>query len=232
MATILVTGSSRGLGLEWVRQHAHDGWRVHATCRQPEQASELHDLARSHANITIHRLDVTATDQITTLAAELRDQPIDLLVNNAGVYFEQWDRDPLGSIDFAAWEQTLRVNTLGAVRVTEAFADQVAHSERRLVLVITSHMGSIADIGSPRSYAYRSSKAALNAAMKGIALELRPRGIGLLLLHPGWVRTRMGGDTAPYTVEQSVAGMRQLADRFTLEQSGRFFRFDGTLLPW
>lgn len=232
MATILITGSNRGLGLEWVRQHAADGWRVHATCRQPEQADELHALAHGHSNITIHRLDVTAADQIAALATELRDQPIDRLVNNAGVYFEQWDRDPLGAIDFAAWEQTLRVNTLGAVRVTEAFADQVARSEQRLVLVITSHMGSIADIGSPRSYAYRSSKAALNAAMKGIALELRPRGVGLLLLHPGWVRTRMGGDAAPYTPQQSVNGMRQLAERFRMEQSGRFFRFDGAELPW
>ena len=113
-----------------------------------------------------------------------------------------------------------------------ALADQAACSERRLILVITSHMGSIADIGSPRSYAYRSSKAALNAAMKGIALELRPRGIGLLLLHPGWVSTRMGGDAAPYAPQQSVSGMRQLADHFRMEQSGRFYRFDGVELPW
>ena len=232
MATILVTGSNRGLGLEWVRRYAADGWRVYATCRHPQQADELQRLAHRHANVTIHRLDVTAADQIAALAAELRDRPIDLLVNKAGGYFEQWDRDPFGSVDVDAWEQALRCNTLGAVRVTEALADQAACSERRLILVITSHMGSIADIGSPRSYAYRSSKAALNAAMKGIALELRPRGIGLLLLHPGWVSTRMGGDAAPYAPQQSVSGMRQLADHFRMEQSGRFYRFDGVELPW
>jgi NAD(P)-dependent dehydrogenase (short-subunit alcohol dehydrogenase family) len=232
MPTALITGSNRGLGLEWTHQLAAAGWRVHATCRLPDEAHDLHRLAAAYPRLSVHRLDVTHGDDIAALSRELHDSAIDWLINNAGVYFERWDKDPLGSIEYDAWEETFRVNTLGAVRVTEALTEQLARSEHKLVLTITSHMGSIAEIGSGRSYAYRSSKAALNAAMKGIALELKPRDIGVLLLHPGWVNTRMGGPDAPYTAEESVRGMRRRADGFRPEHSGRFFRFDGSEIPW
>ncbi len=232
MPSVLVTGSNRGLGLEWCRQYAAAGWRVHATCRHPDQAEALHALAAKHPQLSLHRLDVTVADQLAQLSRELADAPLDLLVNNAGVYFERWDRDPLGAIDYGAWEETFRVNTLGAVRVTEALADNLARGERPLVATTTSHMGSIAEIGRPRSYAYRSSKAALNATMKGLAMELQERGIGVLLLHPGWVKTRMGGADAPHEVDKSVRGMRQLVDDFRLADSGHFYRWDGSTIPW
>jgi len=230
--TVLITGSNRGLGLEWARQYAEAGWRVYATCRHPQGADELQALAAGHDNLTLHCLDVTDAAHIERLSRELSGTPLDLLVNNAGVYFERWNRDPLGSIVYREWEETFRVNTLGPMRMCEAFADHLAHSRRRLAVSINSHMGSIADISDGRNYAYRSSKAALNATMKGVAAELQPRGVGVLLLHPGWVRTRMGGDEAPYTPQESVAGMRALVERFSMAQSGRFFRFDGSELPW
>ncbi len=232
MPTALITGSNRGLGLEWARQYTAAGWRVHATCRNPEAATELQRLAEDHAGLYIHRLDVTRPDQIGALRATLSQEPIDLLINNAGVYFERWGRDPLGSIDYSAWEETFRVNTLGPVRLTEALVDCVAASGRRLVVAISSHMGSIADITQPRDYAYRSSKAALNAAMHGLAHELAQRGIGVLILHPGWVRTRMGGNQAPISTQESVAGMRALVERFRPEWTGRFLRYDGRPMPW
>ncbi len=232
MPTILITGSNRGLGLEWARQFARGGWRVHATCRRPGEAVELARLAEQRADAHVHRLDVTRAQEIDRLAARLDGEPIDLLVNNAGVYFERWGKDPLGAIDYRAWQETFRVNTLGAIRVTEALVSHLARGERRLVVTITSHMGSIADITSARDYAYRSSKAALNAAMKGLSLELRPRGIGVLLLHPGWVTTRMGGRNAPLTPRESVEGMRAIVDRFDLSLTGQFFRYDGSPLPW
>lgn len=232
MPRIVITGSNRGLGLEWARQYAAAGWQVVASCRRPECADELNALAAAQPKVSVARLDVTDAVQVEELARELRGEAIDLLVNNAGVYFERWDRDPLGAIDYGDWEMSLRVNTLGPVRLTEALVEHLDRAPRPLVLATTSHMGSIADITRGRSYAYRSSKAALNAAMKGLAEELRPRGIGVLLLHPGWVRTRMGGPDAPYSPEQSVRGMRELAERFTLEQSGHFLRFDGTAMPW
>ncbi|MDZ7805344.1 SDR family oxidoreductase [Thiohalophilus sp.] len=232
MNSILVTGSNRGLGLEWVRQYARLGWRVYATCRFLEQAEELHRLASDHSNVSLHPLDVTRSEQIEALARELNEVAIDILVNNAGVYYERWGKDKLGSIDYDDWQQTFAVNVLGAMRVSEALLDSVARSRRRLLVGISSHMGSITDIGSGNDYAYRSSKAALNAAMTGLAHEVAPRKVGVLLLHPGWVQTRMGGDSAPYTRAESVQGMRQIIDDFTFEQSGIFLRFDGTRMPW
>jgi NAD(P)-dependent dehydrogenase (short-subunit alcohol dehydrogenase family) len=213
MRRVLITGSNRGLGLEWVRQCAGRGWRVFATCRDPDPAADLRDLVDQGASVSVHRLDVTDPRQIGDLAESLRDETIDLLVNNAGVYFERWGQDPIGRIRFDDWEETFRVNTLGPMRVTEALLSQLARGERPLVLAISSHMGSIADIEAPRDYAYRSSKAALNAAMHGLAHELKPSGIGVLLLHPGWVRTRMGGSSAPISPEESVRGMLALVDR-------------------
>ncbi|MDY6978419.1 MAG: SDR family oxidoreductase [Pseudomonadota bacterium] len=232
MNSILVTGSNRGLGLEWVRQYTQLGWRVYATCRFPEQADELNQLANDHPNVSLHPLDVTRPEQITVLAGELDGVAIDILVNNAGVYFERWGKDKLGTIDYADWQQTFAVNALGAMRVSEALLDSVARSRRRLLVAISSHMGSIADIGSGNDYAYRSSKAALNAAMVGLSHEIAPRKVGILLLHPGWVQTRMGGDAALYSPAESVQGMRQMIDQFTPEQSGIFLRFDGTRMPW
>lgn len=232
MPSILITGCSRGLGLEWARQYAGDGWRVHATCRHPAEAAALQELARRHPGLSIHRTDVTRQDEIQALAAELAGEAVDLLVNNAGVYLEKFD-DALGQrLSYDDWLHTFGVNALGAVRMTEALADHVARSERRLVVAITSHMGSIAEISEPGSYYYRSSKAALNAAMKGLSLELRERGIGVLLLHPGWVQTRMGGPGARITAAESVSGMRRLVDGFRLADSGRFFRYDGSEIPW
>jgi len=232
MPNILITGSNRGLGLEWTRQYVRLGWQVYATCRFPDEAEELQQLKHDYQNIDIHRLDVTSRDEISVVAETLQDQPIDILLNNAGVYLEKFKHNTLGHIDYTAWEETFSVNSLGAVRVTEAFSDHVAHSEKRLVVVITSHMGSIAEIDYPGSYAYRSSKAALNAAMKGISLELQQRSLGVLLLHPGWVKTRMGGPDAPLGTTESVNGMRAVIESFDLHKSGNFYRFDGCVIPW
>lgn len=228
---VLITGSNRGLGLEWCRQYAQAGWRVLATCRFPAQAEELQQLEGEYSALTRHRLDVTDPDQIDALAKELADHPIDLLINNAGVYFEKYVQ-PEQATDYEAWAHTFRVNTMGAMRVSRAFLDHVRRSQKRLIVAITSHMGSIAEIDSPGSYYYRSSKAALNAAMKGFSLELRPQQIGVLLLHPGWVRTRMGGPNGPLSPQESVKGMRILVDAFRLADSGRFLRYDGSEIPW
>ena len=229
--SVMITGANRGLGLEWTRQYAEAGWRVFASCRRPEEADDLKALADRHPQVSVHRLDVTDSEQLRTLQLDLEEARIDVLLNNAGVYLDKF-MDTFGGIDYDAWLRTFAVNTLGAVRVSEAFIEQVARSEKKRVVAISSHMGSIAEIGTPGNYAYRSSKAALNAAMKGLSHALAPRGIGVLLLHPGWVKTRMGGPDSPLTPEQSVRGMRVLVDNFQPEMNGRFFRFDGSELPW
>ena len=228
---MLITGANRGLGLEWARQYAEAGWRVHASCRHPGEADELRALAATHPGVSVHRLDVTDSEQLRTLQLDLEDASIDVLLNNAGVYLDKFMSD-LGGIDYEVWLRTFAVNTLGAVRVSEAFVGQVARSGKKLVVAISSHMGSIAEIAEPGHYAYRSSKAALNAAMKGLSHALAARGIGVLLLHPGWVSTRMGGPDAMLTPAQSVRGMRALVDHFKPELNGRFFRYNGTEIPW
>ncbi len=232
MTSVLITGSNRGLGLEWVRQYAAEGREVYATCRHPLEAQELQKLAAREKNIHIHRLDVTKPDEINALALALMKKSIDVLINNAGIYLEKFKDIGLSRLQYQDWEYTFRVNTLGAVRMTEALKAHVARSRKRLVVVISTHMASIADIAGPGAYYYRSTKAALNAAMEGMTHELKPMGIGVLLLHPGWVQTRMGGEGTFLMPPESVAGMRVLVEHFSLEDSGRFFRYDGVEMPW
>ncbi len=232
MTSVLITGSNRGLGLEWVRQYAAEGWKVYATCRHPLAARELQELASREKNIRLYRLDVTNPEEVNALAVDLMKESIDVLVNNAGVYLEKFKNIGLSRLQYQDWEYTFRVNTLGAVRVTEALEEHVARSEKRLVVVISTHMASIADIAGPGAYYYRSTKAALNAAMEGLSHEFKPKGIGVLLLHPGWVRTRMGGDGTSLLPPESVRGMRTLVKHFSLEDSGRFLRYDGIEMPW
>ena len=230
-SSVLITGASRGLGLEWARQYAEAGWQVYASCRRPPEAEDLTALAARHPRLSVHRLDVTDSEHLRTLQLDLEEARIDVLLNNAGVYLDKFTGD-FGGIDYEVWLRTFAVNTLGAVRVSEALIGQVAASQKKLVVATSSHMGSIAEITAPGNYAYRSSKAALNAAMKGLSHALAQRGIGVLLLHPGWVRTRMGGPDSPLTPEQSVHHMRALVEAFRPDMNARFLRYDGTEIPW
>ncbi|MGD8630846.1 MAG: SDR family oxidoreductase [Gammaproteobacteria bacterium] len=231
MPNVLITGANRGIGLELARQYREAGWRVFATCRHPAEAADLQALANGDT-VSLHRLDVTSVDDIYDIAWEMRDTPIDVLLNNAGVYLEWNYLGPeLGAIRYDDWMRTIEVNTFGAVRLTEKLFPNVKQSERRLVATITSHMGSIADIDSPGSYYYRSSKAALNAAMQGLAEALKSHGVGVLLLHPGGVKTRMGPADG-ISAGESVQGMRRIIDSFDMADTGTFIRFDGTVMPW
>lgn len=232
MSSILITGSNRGLGLEWVRQYAAAGWRVYATCRHPEESTALKQLAAKQDGVRVHRLDVTKQDEILGVAGELAGEPLDLLVSNAGAYFEKQMPDAIGGLRYEDWSYAFQVNTMATLRLTEAFIDNVARSSKRLIVAISTHMACIADIRSAGSYYYRSSKAALNAAMKGLSVELKPRGIGVLILHPGWVRTRMGGPEGPLAAADSVHAMRSIIEDFSLEETGRFLSYKGHELPW
>jgi NAD(P)-dependent dehydrogenase (short-subunit alcohol dehydrogenase family) len=230
MPSMFITGANRGLGLEWVCQYAREGWRVYASCRHPAEADALKALAEKNSSISIHRLDVTKADDVRAIIWEMEGKSIDVLVCNAGVYLEK-GRPEFGCLRYSEWDTTFEVNTKGAVRVIEALVGNVERSDKKLVVSISSHMGSIADIQSPGSYYYRSSKAALNAVMQALCVELKTQGIGVLILHPGGVKTRMGprGGISP---EESVSGMRRIIERFTIADTGRFFRYDGEELPW
>jgi len=226
MATVLVTGANRGLGLEFCRQYAADGWQVLACCRNPETADKL----ASIPNVRVFPLDVADFAQIDKLAVQLQDTAIDVLINNAGIYNDS--SSGFGKLDYAAWTRALIVNTQAPVKMAEAFLPHLKRGDSKLLVSITSQMGSIADNGSGGSILYRSSKAALNAAMKSIALDLEDSKIGVLVLHPGWVKTDMGGANALIDAQQSVAGMRRVIAGFTPGQSGCFLKYDGSMLPW
>ncbi len=229
--TVLVTGANRGLGLEFVRQYADDRWRVFAACRAPGSARELKEL-ESHASgrIRVVALDVTQAASVMAAAEALRGEAIDLLLNNAGVGGPPGQK--IGSLDYAAWARVLDANVLGPARVIEAFVENVAKSRDRRIVTVTSRMGSIADNSSGGSYAYRSSKAGVNAAMRSFSIDLAPRGITCAVVHPGWVRTDMGGAGGKLTPEESVRSLRALVGSLEPEDSGKFFNVDGEELPW
>lgn len=231
MPVILITGASRGLGLEFARQYAQAGWKVLACCRHPDSAAELRELATRHPAVSLHRLDVGRFEDIDALARELADQSIDVLLNNAGVYGDS-EHNRFGALDYGLWSEVLRIDTLAPVKLAEAFLPQVARSERRLIVAVTSLMGSIADNTSGGSILYRSAKAALNAAMKSLSIDLRDNGVGVLLLHPGWVKTDMGGPNAPTLPAESIAGMRRVIEDYRPADTGRFLNFRGEELPW
>lgn len=232
MKTVLVTGANRGLGLEFCRQYAAEGWRVIAACRQPGAAAELKALAERFSQLQIEALDVADFAQVDALAAKLADESLDVLLNNAGVYGDKAGRG-FGNLDYRAWSDNWAVNTMAPIKLAEAFLPQLERGEQKLIVAVSSLMGSMTDNTSGGSLLYRSSKAGLNAAMKSLSLDLRPRSIGVLILHPGWVKTDMGGENALIGVEDSVSGMRRRIEEFTLAQSGCFVRFDdGRQIAW
>jgi NAD(P)-dependent dehydrogenase (short-subunit alcohol dehydrogenase family) len=229
--TVLVTGANRGLGLEFVRQYADAGWSVRAACRAPKSAKELKAVQARHLDaIAVLALDVTDAKSIAAAAAQLRGEPIDLLLNNAGVGSPPGQR--IGGLDYAAWARVLDANVLGPARVTEAFVENVAKGRDRRIVTLTSLMGSIADNASGGSYAYRSSKAGVNAVMKSISIDLAPRGITCVVVHPGWVRTDMGGAGGKLAPAESVKALRAVIESLKREDSGKFFNYDGRELPW
>ena len=229
--TVLLTGANRGLGLEFVRQYAEDGWKVLAACRSPSAAKKLQELAsRQPERIRILAIDVMDAASVKDAAGTLRGEPIDLLLNNAGVGSPPGQK--IGSLDYAAWARVLDANVLGPARMVEAFVDNVAQGRDRRIVTVTSLMGSIADNSSGGAYAYRSSKAAVNAAMKSFSIDLAPRGFTCVVVHPGWVRTDMGGAGGKLSPDESVGSLRGLIASLKPKDSGKFFNVDGKELPW
>ena len=227
MATVLITGASRGLGLEFTRQYAADGWRVFAACRDPAGARDLGNL---EGDVSVETLDVDDGPQVASLANKLSGQPIDMLINNAGIYGpKDLTRD---TIDYDAWRRVFRTNTMSPLAVSAAFAANVAQSGQKKIVTLSSIMGSIAENDSNGEFIYRSSKAAVNAVMKSLAGDLMSEGITVAMVHPGWVRTDMGGPDAAIEAPESVTGLINVIAGLKQSDSGRFFNYDGTEIPW
>ncbi len=244
MSTVLITGAGRGLGLEMVRQYAADGWQVIATARDPARSAELAALAaQPGARIRIEALDVADHATIDALAARLQQYgaplPIDVLINCAGTMGsgnfakEGITFGKFGRSDFADWEQVFRINVIGPMKMAEAFVAHVAASEQRRIVSLTSIIGSIEKNTIGGLYAYRATKAALNAVMRSMAVDLgRKHQIVAAPIHPGWVRTDMGGPRADIDAPTSVAGIRQVIASLDASRAGRFWMYDGSELPW
>jgi len=223
VSTVLITGAARGLGLDFVKQYAARSWKVHACARTPAALEQV------KGDIEVHPLEVTDYDAVAALAGKLAREPIDVLINNAGIAGRE--ATVLGTIDPVVWRQTFEVNALAPLMIAQAFVEHVARSEQRKMIALSSRLGSIALADSGR-YAYRASKAALNMKWKGLSLDLAGKGVICFVLHPGWVQTDMGGQQAPLTIEQSVPAMVKVIDGLKLSDSGRFINCDGTEFPW
>lgn len=230
MKKILITGANRGLGLEHTRRFVAQGVFVYATARLPHEANDLNQLAlQNPALVKVLAYDAVQPDAPAKLKAVLDDVALDLVLFNAGVNGKRLN---FGEIDADSALQMFQINALAPLKLAEALAQNVVKSERKIYAFQSSLMGSISDNGSSGSYAYRISKCALNMAVKNISIDLKAQGIIAVALHPGWVKTRMGGEHAPLSLAESVQGQQQLLSSLTLAQSGGFFNFDGTPLPW
>ena len=231
MPTILITGANRGLGLEFSRQYLAEGYAVIAACRNPGAAHILQELERTARGVlSVIEADVGDTSSVKRAAASVPTPMIDILVNCAGVFGT--GGDTIGSLDYDAWRAVFEVNVLGPARMCEAFIDQIARSERRLIVTITSGLGSLADNSTGGHIPYRTSKAAVNMLMRSAAIDLKPRGVTCVVVNPGWVKTDMGGPNAKLSPEESVGALRRLIAKIRPQDSGRFYNYDGREYPW
>jgi len=221
---VLITGANRGLGFELARQYTEAGWQVIGTARRPDSATDLRGLGE-----IVLQLDVTDAHSVAQLASELDGQPIDLLINNAGILPMM---DTLPEADIATVEKVLDVNVLGPMRVTQALLPNLLAGDRKTIVNMTSGLGSLTLNQSGRFYGYRESKAALNMFSKSLGIELRDQGFIVVAMNPGWVQTDMGGKDAPLTPEQSVSGIRSVIGDLTVEDTGTLRVYSGEREPW
>jgi NAD(P)-dependent dehydrogenase (short-subunit alcohol dehydrogenase family) len=225
---VLITGANRGIGLEFTKQYAADGWKVLACCREPESAIALQALASSSKNVQVLTLDVGNFSQIDSLALQLKKEAIDVLINNAGVY----PHSNFGDTNYDDWAEAFKINSMASLKMAEAFVQHITRSQLKKIATLSSKMGSIDDNTSGESYIYRTSKSAVNMVMKSLSIDLKPYGISVVTLHPGWVQTDMGGVNGLINTQTSVSGLRQVIADLSLESTGQFIAFDGKSINW
>ncbi|MEE2705119.1 MAG: SDR family oxidoreductase [Pseudomonadota bacterium] len=238
--TILITGSNRGIGLEFVNQYAQNGWNVIATSRTPSDDMELIKLSEKYKNISIYGLDVTNHKQIDLLAKELKDIPIDILLNNAGILGGNENLQKIGNLDFESMENVYKTNAIGPLKVAEAFLENVITSNEKKIIVITSGTASIGNVKKSKYYKplylYRMSKTAINMGYKNLAIELAPQGVHVGIMAPGIVETRLlqqaGYSGMGMTTKESVKNVIRNIENLDSETSGKYILFNGKILPW
>jgi NAD(P)-dependent dehydrogenase (short-subunit alcohol dehydrogenase family) len=229
--SVLITGANRGIGLELSKRYAAAGNRVLACCREPSRAAELSALAKSHKDVTVHGVHVADGESVAALAKDIGAAPLDILINNAGMSGPSGQRQSVLNMDFAGWAETFAVNTMAPLRMLQTFRSNLAVGTNPRAITITSQMGALA-VNRNVMYAYCSSKAAVNKVMKMAAAELAGDGIAVCLIHPGWVRTDMGGAGADISVAESAAGIMSVIADTTVANTGRFRKWNGADHPW
>ena len=222
--TVVVTGANRGLGLEFCRQLQSLGAEIIATARDPRAAIDLRAL-----EVRIEPLDIGVAESVSDFAVRLGDQPIDILINNAGM---GGSGNGISTLEFGELERYFSVNSLGPMRVTKALLGNLRRGQGRRIVQITSRMGSLSDNIEGGYYGYRTSKAALNMLHRCLAAELAGQGFVCVALHPGWVRTGMGGNHAPLSAKESVHGLLGVISRLRRRHNGGFFDYTGAAIPW
>ncbi|MDD9890705.1 MAG: SDR family oxidoreductase [Gammaproteobacteria bacterium] len=230
MATVLVIGANRGIGLEFTKQFLARGDKVIGTCRDGSADQELNRLQAEQADLQLLTLDVSSDESIAAFPAQLGDTAVDIFINNAGVY---GPRDSVfGNVDEQNWLPVLRINSIAPMLLTQSIIKNLRKGQDKKLLYVTSKMGSIDDNKGGGSYIYRSSKAALNAIVKSISVDLSTEGFTAAVLHPGWVQTDMGGPNALIDAQTSVSGMISVIDNLSSSHAGCFFNYDGDIIPW
>lgn len=236
MGTWLVTGANRGIGLEYVRQLAAAGESVIAAARNPAEAAELVELAAANDQIRLEALDLEDRASVIALGQRLAGIPIDVLLNNAGLYGGSWDnashRQSHDNMDYDLWEQIMRVNVLAPFQMIQVLRGNLSAGTRKLIINMSSDLGSIANNAQGQSYAYRSSKAALNMVTKGLSVELADQGFIAISMAPGWTQTDLGGTSAQWPVAESVANQLKVIAGLTAQDNGRFVNLLGNSVPW
>lgn len=226
--TVFITGANRGIGLSLTELYLQQGAQVHATSRNLTDSKELHALASRYNTLVLHELDVTDYQRVAQLASEL--PAIDLLINNAGYYGPKGYG--FGNTDIKEWRQVFEINTIAPLKLVESFYPLLQQGKAKKIACISSKVGSMTENTSGGGYIYRSSKAALNSVVKSLSNDLTDEGFTVLALHPGWVRTEMGGPNALIDTQTSADGLAKVIEQSTQENSGQFINYDGTELPW
>jgi NAD(P)-dependent dehydrogenase (short-subunit alcohol dehydrogenase family) len=227
MQHVLITGANRGIGLRLTQHYLAAGWQVIGTYRNSHDLGELDALACPQ--LALIQADVNNDDDLDKLAQQLDGRALDLIINNAGVYGPR--NQALGTIDRATWRQVIEVNTISPLMLAQALADNLAEKQGTLA-IISSKVGSIEDNSGGQGYMYRSSKTAVNSVIKSLSIDLAPYNVKVVALHPGWVRTDMGGPNGLIDVDESVTGLTKVIAGITVEQTGQFINYDGSPIPW
>jgi len=230
MATILVTGANRGLGSEFVERYLESGDDVIATYRNEESSFDLINMRDERSNLKLLHLDVSSNKSLNSFAENLGDSPIDIFINNAGVYGPR--NSSFENVDEENWIPAIKVNAVAPLLLTQLIIKNIRAGTDKKLIYITSKMGSIDDNKGGGAYVYRSSKTALNAVVKSLSVDLKNENIAVALIHPGWVKTDMGGPNALIDKDTSVRGMTEVISNLDISSTGNFYNYDGSIIPW